>query len=162
MRKFCLIAQFIGFLSFTASPALADIAGGLAAYDGGDYAEALAEWRPLARAGDPEAQTALAGMYAQGLGVAENPSMAAEWYRRAACQGAGIVQLNLGDMYARGIGVRRDRETTVAWLQLAAQNGLAWAARRRDEITRASANEHEEEKSALRTSVFRPHYSWRP
>jgi uncharacterized protein len=118
------------------SPARADISAGLQAYDGGDYAQALAEWRTLAQAGDPDAQTALAGLFMDGLGVARDPAAAIYWYRRAAHQGAVMAQLNLGDLYARGLGVERDLVVAYAWLELAARTGQSWARRRRNEIGR--------------------------
>ncbi|MBT7285434.1 MAG: sel1 repeat family protein [Rhodospirillaceae bacterium] len=137
MRKICLIVLLFGLNSM---PARGDIATGLAAYDGGDYVQALAEWHPLAKAGDPDAQTALAGLYFQGLGVQRNPTAAADWYHKAACQGAAIAQLNLGDQYARGEGVRQNFTVALAWLNLAAQSGHTWAARRRDEIAQGLSN----------------------
>ena len=44
-------------------PARADFAGGLAAYDSGDYYGAYLAWLPLARAGDGDAQAANADFY---------------------------------------------------------------------------------------------------
>ena len=52
----------IALLAFWAGSSRADFIDGLEAYDGGDYETVLAEWRPLAEAGDPEAQVALAGL----------------------------------------------------------------------------------------------------
>lgn len=72
MRAATLVALS---LLFVGAPSRADIADGLAAYDAGDYATAVEEWRPLAEAGDTEAQVALAGLYLSGLGV---PTDAAE------------------------------------------------------------------------------------
>ena len=69
-------------------PATADFTEGLAAYDGGDYAAAFAEWRPLAHNGHAAAQIALADLYMQGYGVPRNPAMAVHWYHQAADQGA--------------------------------------------------------------------------
>ncbi len=131
-----LIPTVIALVCLCLSPARADFAAGLQAYDGGDYAEALTEWQALAQAGDPDAQTALAGLFIEGLGVARNPAMAVHWYRRAAHQGAVMAQLNLGDLYARGLGVRRDLVVAYAWLEMAARTGQSWARRRRDEIGR--------------------------
>ncbi|MDA1100137.1 MAG: tetratricopeptide repeat protein [Proteobacteria bacterium] len=133
MRTLYLI---IALVWLKPSPARAEFAAGLQAYDGGDYTLALAEWRAAADAGDPDAQIALAELFIQGLGVARNPSMAVHWYRRAAHQGALIAQLNLGDLYARGPGVERDLVRAYAWLQMAARRGQKWALRRRDEIGR--------------------------
>ena len=42
-----------------AMPARADLAAGMLAYDQGDYATALAEWRPLAKRGDATAREIL-------------------------------------------------------------------------------------------------------
>lgn len=127
-----LIAAIL--LVFALRPAGADFADGLAAYDGGDYGQALAEWRVMAQAGDPDAQIALAGLFIQGLGVARDPVKAAQWYRRAARQGAALAQLNLGDLYARGVVVKRDLVRAYAWLELAARAGKSWARRRRDQV----------------------------
>lgn len=123
------------FLLMTA-PAYADFWDGLKAYDAGDYAEARNQWRPLAEGGDATAQTALAGLYAQGLGVPFDPSRAAAWFRRAAEQGDPIAQLNLGDYYVRGHGAPVDLVAAWKWLSLAARQGNRWAMNRRDEIER--------------------------
>lgn len=117
-------------------PARADLADGLRAFDAGDYATAHAEWRPLAEAGDPLAQVALADLYAQGTGVPRDPAEAARWYARAADRGNVTGQLNLGDYHARGHGVPRDLVRAYMWLELAARQNHAWAAGRRDEIAR--------------------------
>ena len=131
MKRFLFAVVFLAAL---AAPAAADFADGLAAYDGGDYATALEEWRALAVSGDATAQAALAGLYRFGQGVAEDHARAALWYRRAAAQGGATAQLNLGDMYADGVGVGRDLVQAYLWLSLAAEQGRGWAARRRDRI----------------------------
>ncbi len=110
---------------------------GLRAYDAGDYAATLSAWRPLAEAGNAEAQAGLAGLYASGFGVARDPRAAAEWYSRAARAGHRVARLNLGDMLARGWGVARDRVAAYAWLELAARQGSFWAAARRDQVALA-------------------------
>ena len=45
-----------------------DLQTGLEAVEGGDYAAALKEWRPLANQGDIKAQHNLDFMYEKGLG----------------------------------------------------------------------------------------------
>ncbi len=109
-------------------------AEGLAAYDAGDFETAVEAWRPLAEAGNPEAQVSLAEIYLNGLGVAADPALGAALYRRAAEAGDPVAQLNLGDLYARGFGVARDPVEALVWLELAARQGKRWAAVRRDEI----------------------------
>ena len=42
---------------------------GFNAYEGGDYATALREWKPLAEQGDASAQYSLGVMYKKGQGV---------------------------------------------------------------------------------------------
>ncbi len=112
----------------------ARFAAGLAAYDAGDYRSSFEAWKPLAGAGDVDAQVALAGLYMNGLGVAGDPDEAVLWYRRAALAGDPVAQLNLGDLYGRGQGAPRDPVEAYAWLSLAADQGRRWAARRRDEL----------------------------
>lgn len=121
-----------------AGPAFADDLGdGVEAFDGGDYAEALAAWTRASDAGNTQAMSAIANLYRQGLGVRADPARAAAWYRRAAERGDAVAQLNLGDMYAGGTGVSRDPVAAYVWLGLAGGQGHAWAAERRDEIGRA-------------------------
>ncbi|MEE8516123.1 MAG: tetratricopeptide repeat protein [Alphaproteobacteria bacterium] len=132
-----LLAAILVFPS--ANPTLAAgadaaFAEGLRAYDAGDYTGAFNRWRPLAESGDAEAETALAELYFQGLGVRRDAAEAARWYRRAAERGHGVAQMNLGDMLARGQGIKRDPVRAYFWLELAARQGKAWAARRRDEL----------------------------
>ncbi len=117
-----------------AQPAQADFADGLAAYDGGDYRTAFEQWRALAEAGDAEAQTALAGLYAAGQGTPEDAAEALRWYRRAAEQGDAVAQQNLGELYESGRGVARDLVSAYLWLSLAAEQGQRWSARRCDRL----------------------------
>lgn len=111
----------------TQSVAAGDFAAGLAAYDAGDYEAAVAAWRPLAEAGDSDAQVALAGLFQDGLGVERSLDQAIEWYRRSAEAGHPVAQLNLGDIYARGAGGPRDLVEAYVWLTLAARQGRQWA-----------------------------------
>jgi TPR repeat protein len=58
------------------------------AYARGDYATAFKLWFPLAEAGSARAQENIARMYERGEWVAQDQTMADEWYRRAAEQRA--------------------------------------------------------------------------
>jgi TPR repeat protein len=62
-------------------------------------------------------------LYDQGLGVAQNRSEAAKWYRRAADSGEPRAQFNLADLYLRGEGVPHDESAAFAWFQKAALGG---------------------------------------
>ncbi len=70
-----------------AAPALADTKAGVDAWNRGDYATAVTEWRKAAIAGDPDAQFNLAMAYKLGRGVPVDMQMAESWYRKAALQG---------------------------------------------------------------------------
>lgn len=126
----------------SAGPGGADFADGLAAYDAGDYYAAYLAWLPLAKAGNGDAQAAIADLYLSELlttpaGTDERRRIrntAAWWYRQAARCGHVVGQLNLGDLYARGVGVARDPVEAYVWLGLAARRGNAWAAQRQREI----------------------------
>ncbi len=70
-----------------AAPACTDFEPGEEAYDRGDYATALKEWRPLAEQGDAEAQFIMGGMYNLGQGVPQDDVQAHMWLSLAAAQG---------------------------------------------------------------------------
>ncbi len=111
-----------------------DMGRGYEAYDGGDYAAAIAAWRRAADAGNTDAMTAIASLYMSGEGVRRDAARAAAWYRRAAERGDAVAQLNLGDMLVRGVGLGRDRVEGTMWLGLAARQGQQWAANRLRQI----------------------------
>jgi hypothetical protein len=139
MRLPSLLAAFFWLVASVWSPAGAsaqsDFMEGLAAYDAGDYRTAFEEWWTLAETGDAEAQTALAGLYLDGLGTAADAIAALRWYRRAAEQGEPVAQQSLGDLYGQGRGAARNLVSAYVWLSLAADQGLRWSAQRRDELS---------------------------
>ena len=65
----------------------------------GDYVTALAELRPLAERGDPDAQYSLANLYRDGRGVPRDDDKAAAWYQRAAEGGSWSAAFDLGMLY---------------------------------------------------------------
>ena len=66
------------------TPAWADFETGMDAYQRGNYATALGEWRPLAEQGDAQAQLHLGLLYATGDGVPQDYAKARQWYEKAA------------------------------------------------------------------------------
>jgi TPR repeat protein len=112
----------------------ADFASGVAAYEKGDYATALHEWRPLAEKGEAAAQFNLGLLYYEGQGVPQNFSEAARWFQESAERGYNRAQLNLGNMYAIGRGVKRDYSSSYVWLSLCAAGGNQKCTAQRDEI----------------------------
>jgi TonB family protein len=95
---------------------------GQAAYDRGDFAEALAQWRPLAEQGVARAQNNLGVLYENGKGVPTDLNEALKWYRLAAEQNYGGAENNLGLIYALGRGVPRDSVRSYMWFSLAASS----------------------------------------
>ena len=111
-----------------ALPATAqDFRKGLAAYDRGDYATALKEWRPLAERGLAQAQSNLGLMYRNGHGVTKDYRAAVHWYRKSAEQGHAPAQADLGFMYVKGWGVPQDHAASAKWYRKAAEQGFAEA-----------------------------------
>ena len=93
------------------------------AYETGDYATAMREWKPLAEQGHAGAQFFLGVMYVEGQGVPQDDAEAVKWYRLAAEQGHVAAQGALGEMYANGRGVPEDDAEAVQWTRLAAGQG---------------------------------------
>lgn len=101
-----------------------DFDAGLRAFDSGDYATALQEWRPLAEQGHAWSQYALGAMYELGQGVLQDYAEAVRWYRAAAEQGDPYAQTNLGVMYLNGHGVAQDYAEAARWYRAAAEQGI--------------------------------------
>ena len=112
--------------------ARADIQEGYAAYERGDYATALREFRPLARQGDASAQITLGFMYDKGQGVPQDYAEAVKWYRMAAEQGDADAQSYLGNIFENGQGVPQDYVSAHMWFTLAVAHGDKYAQEDRD------------------------------
>ena len=125
LRSLALCVLILGSVSIAAEPA--DFQAGLEAYERGDYAVALREWRPLAEQGDADAQSFLGLTYAEGKGVPQDYIEAAKWYRKAAEQGHASAQYNLGVRHDNGEGVPQDDAEAVKWYCKAAEQGDVWA-----------------------------------
>ena len=139
---------FIVLLGGAGLSANADLERGLAAYEKGDYATALREWEPLAEQGNASAQFNLGVMYDNGIGVAENDKVAAQWYQRAAEQSDADAQYNLGVMYEYGEGVPRDDKLAAQWYQRAAEQGHAEAQYNLAQMYRLGAGVAQDHKEA--------------
>ena len=115
-----IAALCAGFTLGLTAPAWAGFDEGVAAYDRGDYATALREWRPLAKQGVADAQYNLGVMYGEGLGVPQDYAKAVGWWRKAAEQGHATAQYNLGVAYHNGEGVPQNYAQAHMWYNLAA------------------------------------------
>lgn len=106
-----------------AAPVLADVKAGVDAWQQGDYARAVAQWQPLAQAGDADAQFNMGQAYKLGRGVQADMSTAVDWYRKAAAQGHTRAEDNLGLL----IFQQGDRAGAMPYLEKAAARGEARA-----------------------------------
>ena len=109
----------LGCMIGLAAPAMADVKAGVDAWQQGDYAKAIGEWRPLALAGDPDAQFNMGQAYKLGRGVQPDLTVALDWYRKASAQGHLRAEDNLGLlMFQQG-----DRANAMPFLQRASMRG---------------------------------------
>jgi TPR repeat protein len=119
-----MIAMFILSLPICSTVVLAGaLEDGQAAYNRGDYATAVALFRPLAEQGNADAQNNLGWMYDQGSGVKQDFKEAMKWYRLAAEQGAARAEYSLGVLYYNGRGVPKNLQDAVKWYRMAAAQG---------------------------------------
>ena len=115
-----IVALCTGFTLGLTAPAWAGFEEGEAAYNRGDYATAIREFRPLAEQGDAYAQFNVGLMYSEGEGVPQDYAEAVKWYSKAAEQEHAGAQVSLGRMYGEGLGVPQDYVRAYAWYDLAA------------------------------------------
>jgi localization factor PodJL len=83
--------------------------------------------RTAAAKGDPAAAFEIGVRYADGRGVPQNLSAAAEWFGRAADQGLAPAQFRLGGLYEKGMGVAKNPDTARRLYVAAAEAGNAKA-----------------------------------
>jgi uncharacterized protein len=121
----------------------------ITAYNLGDYATALKEFKPLAEQGDARAQHNLGVMYANGQGVSKDYAEAVKWCRKAADQGNAEGQYNLGVMYYLGQGVPKDTVQAYKWFDLAAGLGISDAKKARDKLEGNMSRAHLAEAKRL-------------
>lgn len=105
MKRYLVIAAA---LSCLATPSQAGLSEGIAAATAGNYAQAVAEFEPLANAGDPAAQYYLAKLYLEGHGPSNDVPRGVDLMTKAANGKYPEAQAQLGLMYAMGLGVKID------------------------------------------------------
>ena len=120
MRKFIFLAIMA---LFTAPTAVADTAAGIEAFKTKQFATAIQELTPAAKAGDPDAIYHLALMYGGGFGVNKNLAKALELYGQAAEMGHVPAQKEYGTALAIGDGAKQDVAEGLKWLIIAAISG---------------------------------------
>jgi tetratricopeptide (TPR) repeat protein len=99
------------------------VKAGIDAWQRADYLSATRIWRPLAEAGDANAQFNLGQAYRLGRGVQLDLNAAKTWFERAADSGHVDAQTTLGLLYYQN----GEREQGLKWLKRAADQGEARA-----------------------------------
>lgn len=107
-----------------APAANAGVDEGKKAFMAANYAAAWNELRPLAKAGNAEAQYLLGVMYSHGRGVKRDAGESARWYEAAARQGHVDAAFNLGFMLYQ----EEKFAAAAPWLLKAAEQGNGMAA----------------------------------
>ncbi len=123
MRRVIVLVWML--LVAAVAPAVADLGQGLAAYERGDYRAAMAAWRPLAEAGDADAQFYIGGLHQHGLGVPKDDLEASRWYRRAAEQDHREAAKRLALLNFAGGYMWTSKLQAVQWFRRAAELGDA-------------------------------------
>jgi len=95
------------------------VKAGIDAWQRADYPSAIRIWRPLAEAGDADAQFNLGQAYRLGRGVPLDLSVAKIWFERAARNGHIDAETTLGLL----IFQNGDRVGGLKWLKAAADQG---------------------------------------
>ncbi|MFT4183946.1 MAG: tetratricopeptide repeat protein [Rhizobium sp.] len=97
------------------------------AFQRGYYLTAFQRALPRAQLGDPAAQTLLAELMSEGLGVKRDNKSAAFWYSKAAEGGDATAMFKYALILMEGREVPRDRKKADEWMKKAADAGQASA-----------------------------------
>lgn len=124
----------IVLLMLASSTGYTDFQSGVEAYRENDFRTAFAEFKRLAEAGDPRAQTALALMYKFGEAVDKDVQAAFEWYKKAATADYPPAQFNLAMMYLEGNGTNQNVQSAIEWFKRAGEAGFDRARKKLAEL----------------------------
>lgn len=117
-HRICAALSAVAIIIIAPS-ALADVKAGVDAWTQGDYVKALKVWRPLAQAGDADAQFNLAQAYKLGRAVPQDMNAALDWYQKAATQG----HVQAEDNYGLLLFQQNRRTEALPYLQRSAERG---------------------------------------
>lgn len=97
------------------------------AFDQGQYLTALKLAKAAALKGEPQANTLIGRIYAEGLGVNKDEKLAVDWFRRGSELGDVQGSFALGLMLAEGRGIKKDLNKAAELFEKAALTGHAEA-----------------------------------
>ena len=126
--KSATIAVAVVILALAAAqPARADFDSGQRAWDAGNTAEALTQWRTAADAGDRRAMLALGRLHLQGLGVIQDYVEAHKWLNLAASRGeaAALAERDALSAKMTPAQIAKAQERAAAWRSGAAPTAAA-------------------------------------
>lgn len=106
-------------LGLGAGPVLADVKGGVEAWEAGEFTRAVAEWQSPAQAGDADALFNLAQAHRLGRGVEADSRRARELYAAAAAKG----HLKAADNYGLLMFQEGEQEKAMPMVRAAAERG---------------------------------------
>ncbi len=95
---------FIASLISSVGAVANDLDDAVEAMRTGDFAVAYCIMRPLAEAGDADAQYNIGWMYLNGYGLRVNDSLALDWWEKASAQGNADASFSIGMLYSLGEG----------------------------------------------------------
>lgn len=148
-----LALAFIALLLGCSSAHADELKEALKAFRRGEYAQAAEIWKPMAQQGNPYAQFNLAVLYDDGIGLAQNLTLALKWYKRSAYAGLADGQYMTGRFYGGGRGVPQNPGMALFWFDLARAAGHPLAAKLR--------NQHWDQLSSpRRTAIEAEATSW--
>jgi uncharacterized protein len=104
-------------LAWAAPAAAQNVKTGIDAWQRGDYVTAVAIWRPLAEAGDPDASFNMGQAYRLGRGVLVDLGTAQSWLEKAAQKDHVDAQATLGLLLFQN----GNQAAGLKWLKLAAE-----------------------------------------
>lgn len=124
-----------------------------------DFGKALLWYRKSAEQGNARAQNALAAIYAQGKGTAQDYKQANYWYRQSAAQGNAGGLLDLALYYQDGLHLTQHEVATYALytLSIMADDSPSNLAKRfRDELIKKLPDTAIEEGNELVDKMLEP------
>ena len=121
MFRACSLCLSPVLFLFWSTPVLADLNSANAAYNRGDYAAAVTEYRQMALAGDPIAQYNLGQAYKLGRGVPIDLNVALDWYRKAAEHTPPLAEAQ--DAYGLMLFQSGKRPEAMPYIQRSADHG---------------------------------------
>jgi hypothetical protein len=95
------------------------VRAGVDLWRNGDWAGAVANWKPFAEAGDADAMFNMGQAYKLGRSVPMDKAIARDWYRKAATKGHLPAQANLGILLFQA----GEKAEAAQWLKTAADRG---------------------------------------